>query len=316
MKERRGPGSNSPRRGTGDRKKRTREREERDKEFALEKKIKSLEDWIPRTELGKRVKAGEVNSLEEIFEDGYKIMEPQIVDSLVKNLDEKLVDFKKTARVRMAGRQFSFRSTAIVGDHNKYIGVGIAKDKERFPSIRKATQNAKLNLVQVRKGCGSWECGCGTEHSVPFSVKGKCGSVRVRLLPAPKGTGLVIGDNAKDVLKFVGITDVWSQSSGATDTKLNFVLATIDALRQTTSMRLFDEVKRQHHKREEFSEEEIPFEAKEEEDEGTEEKREKRPKERGRKRTAKKTERAEAESVPLEFEAGKIKQEESGDGAE
>ncbi|MFA4907369.1 MAG: 30S ribosomal protein S5 [archaeon] len=256
MKEKaRGNRPNAGRKADG-RKRKEKDREEREKEFAIERKAKEIEGWVPKTELGRKVRANEINSLDEAFDNGYRIMESQVVDSLVKDLDEKLVNFKKTAKVRRSGRMFSFRSTVIVGDRHSYIGVGIAKDKERFPSIRKATKKAKLNLIRVRKGCGSWECGCGTEHSVPFMVEGKCGSVRVKLMPAPRGTGLVIGDNAKDVFRFVGITDVWSETKGATDTTLNFVLAAIDALRQTTSMRLGEGSERHvRHKKGEFAEE-------------------------------------------------------------
>ena len=120
--------------------------------------------------------------------------------------------------------------------------MGTAKDKEKWPAIKKATNKAKLSLVRVRKGCGSWECTCGMPHSIPFQVKGKCASVRITLKPAPKGVGLVAGDNIKQVLEFVGIKDVWSETRGSTATKLNFVRATIDALSKTTGMKASEEM--------------------------------------------------------------------------
>jgi len=220
------------------------------REFARRKddKEKTLAEWIPKTELGKKVRAGEITSIEEIFAKNLPILEPEIVDTLL-DLDEKMVDFKKTTRMIMAGRRFSFRASVLVGNHNGYVGIGIAKDVEKFPALRKAKRQAKLNLVKVRRGCGSWECTCGLGHSVPFKVTGKCSSVKIVLLPAPKGTGLVVGNNIKDVFEFAGIVDVWSNSSGSTDTKLNFVRAAIDALGKTTKMKASNEISKKEEKK-------------------------------------------------------------------
>jgi len=199
---------------------------------------KKEEDWHPKTEAGKKVLNGEIKSLDELMKFNLPVREAKIIDMLVPNLEDKVVDFKKTTRVRRSGRVFSFRAAVLVGDKQQYIGIGIGKDKERFPAIRKATRKAKLNMVKVRKGCGSWECTCGTHHSVPFKVEGKSASVKVVFMPAPKGTGLVAGDNIKDVLILAGVRDVWCKTFGASDTKLNFVRAAVDALSKTTKMKI------------------------------------------------------------------------------
>jgi len=149
---------------------------------------------------------------------------------------------KKTTRVTRSGRNFSFRASVLVGDNNGYVGIGTGKDTERFPAIRKATKNAKLSLVKVKRGCGSWECTCHSEHSLPFKVEGKSSSVRVILIPAPKGTGLVVGDHIKEVLKFSGVKDVWSKTFGNTSTKLDFVHAAIDALANTTKYKISHDI--------------------------------------------------------------------------
>ena len=99
--------------------------------------------------------------------------------------------------------------------------------------MNKAIRDAKLNIVPVRRGCGSWECRCGEPHSVPFTVVGKSGSVRVIIKPAPKGTGLVAGEVAKVVLRLAGIRDVWMDTFGETRTTVNFAKATVNALRNT-----------------------------------------------------------------------------------
>ncbi len=203
-----------------------------------------LVDWVPRTKLGRMVKNGEITSYEQIVVRGLKVLEPEIVDYLLPELKQKIVEVRRTTRVTRSGRSTRFRVSVLVGHELGYVGFGIAKDKERFPAVRKATNEAKLNLVKVRKGCGSWECACNLEHSIPFAVEGKKGSVRVKLLPAPRGTNLVIGDNAKDVLRFCGIKDIWSITKGATDTKINFVQAVINALSKTTSLKLSSDIKR------------------------------------------------------------------------
>ncbi len=209
----------------------------------LSEREKRLAKWVPKTELGKKVMAGEITDIKQVFDSNMPVLEPEIVDKLVE-LEEKVVDVKKTARVIAAGRRFSFRVTVLVGNRDGFVGIATTKDAEKWPAIRKATKNAKMNLVGVRRGCGSWECVCGTMHSVPFKVTGKSASVRVTLLPAPKGVGLVAGSAIKEVLVLAGIRDVWTRVKGATDTKLNFIKAAIDALSKTTKMRVSDSISR------------------------------------------------------------------------
>ncbi len=229
-------GSNQRRRD--DRKKRKEEERER-----------MLEAWIPKTSLGKKVKNGEIQSLEEIFNLGKKIIEPEIVDFLVPELEEKLVDFTKTTKVRRAGRMFAFRAAVLVGDRKQFVGFGTAKDKERWPAIRKATRQAKLNLVKVRKGNGAWESATSIGgDSIPLKVSGKSSSARVELIPAPEGTGLVCGDKIKDVMKFVGIKNIWSRSTGTSST-LDFIKASINALKKTTQMKVSDQLKEKIERR-------------------------------------------------------------------
>jgi small subunit ribosomal protein S5 len=218
------------------------DRAQRAKERKEEAKKIELENWIPKTMLGKKVKNGEITSLEEVFDANKKILEPEIIDFLIPELEEKLVDFTKTTKVRRAGRMFSFRAAVLVGDRRQFVGFGTAKDRERWPAIRKATRKAKLHLTKVRKGNGSWESTSVTGASVPFKVKGKSSSVRVELIPAPEGTGLVCGDKIKDVMKFVGIKDVWSRTYGSTSSTIDFVKAAINALSKTTKMKLSPQI--------------------------------------------------------------------------
>ncbi len=223
-------------------KRRQRQKENNDEKF-IEKETEKQNEWVPLTEGGKSVKKGEITSLDDYFSKGFRIMEPEIVDALVPEIRTKLIEFKKTARITRQGRNFSYRATVLVGDGNSYVGVGTGKDKERLPAIQKATRAAKMSLVKVKKGCGSWECKCGERHSVPFRVIGKHSSIEVMLMPAPRGTGLVVGNAIKDVFNFVGIKDVWSRTKGNTNSTLEFVSATIKALMKTNKARLTEELK-------------------------------------------------------------------------
>src|SRR3989338_9283019 len=121
------------------------EREQRERE----KREKELIACVPRTSLGRLVKEGKVASIDDILAKGIIILEPEIVDLLIPDLEEKVVDFKKTTRVTKQGRNFSFRVSILLGDHQGHLGLGTAKDKERFSAIKKATNRAKLSMIKV-----------------------------------------------------------------------------------------------------------------------------------------------------------------------
>lgn len=209
---------------------------------------RSLSNWIPKTDLGRLVKSGKITSMEEIFDKGYRVMEPEIVDSLLK-LEEEVIEVAKTTRVTTAGRKFSYRAAVLVGNRNGFIGLGTAKDVDRFPAITKAKRNAKLNLQKIYRGSGSWEeQPTEDNHSIPMKVVGKSGSVRVLVMPAPKGTGIAAGRNISKVFELAGVRNVWSKASGRTSIKLNFVQAAIDALTKPSKMKLTRDLERKFGK--------------------------------------------------------------------
>jgi small subunit ribosomal protein S5 len=137
-----------------------------------------------------------------------------------------------------SGRRVNFVITVIVGNKDGFAGLGRARGREVGPSIRRAIDNAKLNMIEIKRGCGSWECGCGRAHSLPFLVKGRSGSVDVTLKPAPQGVGLAVGDVAKSVLRLAGITDAWGFTKGHTKTTVNYALSTFEALRKTAELKV------------------------------------------------------------------------------
>ena len=195
----------------------------------------NIDEWEPKTKMGKLVKEGTITDIDEIFEKGLPIMELEIVDALVPDLEEEVMDVNLVQRMHKSGRKVNFRVIVAVGNKNGYVGLGQGKAKEVGPAIRKAVDNAKYNLIKVRRGCGG--CVCGKEHTVPFKVQGKASSVSVSLMPAPAGVGLVVGDVGKTILNLAGIKDVWSQSFGQTQTTVNFANAIFDALKTLSAVK-------------------------------------------------------------------------------
>lgn len=202
-------------------------------------------DWEPKTKLGRLVKSGEIRTMGEALRTGLPLKEPEIVDILLPDLKDEILDVNMVQRMTDSGRRVKFAITAVVGNEDGYVGLGHAKGKEVGASIRKAIENAKLNIIEIRRGCGSWECRCGKPHTLPFAVMGKCGSVEVYFKPAPQGLGLVAGEVAKKILRLAGVKDIWAFTRGTTRTTVNYAQAVYNALKKNAEVRLTeDEIKR------------------------------------------------------------------------
>lgn len=200
----------------------------------MEKKSESIsEEWVPHTRLGRMVLEGKISSLDEIFAGGFKITEPQIVDILLPNLEEEVINISIVQKQTDAGEKTRFKAIVAIGNRDGYVGLGSGKAPQVRTAIEKAAREARINLAAVRRGCGSWECGCSQLHSVPFKVVGKCGSVKVEVIPGPRGLGLVAGEVAKIILRLAGIRDCWTRSYGSTRTVPSFAYAVFDALKKT-----------------------------------------------------------------------------------
>ena len=187
------------------------------------------EEWIPKTELGELVQQGLI-TLDKIFQNNLVVKEKEIIDILLPQLAEDVAIIKMVQQMSASGQRSKFKAVVLVGADG-FIGIGAAKSREVGPAIRKAIDKAKLSVVPVIRGCGSKECGCGGTHSIPFKINGKCGSIRVQLIPAPAGVGLACADKVKQVLRLCGIEDIWSKTFGDTRTTENLVKATFDALK-------------------------------------------------------------------------------------
>ena len=190
------------------------------------------EVWYPLTNLGRLVKLGKITKLEQIFYHSIPIKEYQIIDFLMKEnnktLKEECMKIKSVQKQTKAGQRTRFKAVVAVGDGEGHIGVGSTLAQEVQVAMKGAVIAAKLNIIPVRRGY--WGGKIGNPHTLATKVTGKCGSVRLRLVPAPKGTGIVGAPPTKKLLGFCGVEDIFSQSNGSTDTMENFVRAIYDAL--------------------------------------------------------------------------------------
>jgi small subunit ribosomal protein S5 len=192
-----------------------------------------FESWVPRTRLGKMILERKISSIEELFMEGLKIREPEIVDILLPDLQEEVINIGLVQKQTDAGEKSQFRAIVVVGNRDGYVGLGSGKARQVRSAIEKAAVDARLNITPVRRGCGSWECGCGKSHSMPFQVRGECGGVEIVLIPGPRGLGIVASSAAKVILGLAGVKDCWTKSYGSTRTVPSFAFAVFDALKKT-----------------------------------------------------------------------------------
>ena len=191
-----------------------------------------FESWVPRTKLGKMILERKISSMEELFMEGLKIREPEIVDVLLPDLQEEVINIGLVQKQTDAGEKSQFRAIVVVGNRDGYIGLGSGKARQVRSAIEKAAVDARLNITPVRRGCGSWECGCGKPHSLPFQVQGECGGVEIVLIPGPRGLGIVASEAAKVILGLAGVKDCWTKSYGSTRTVPSFAFAVFNALKR------------------------------------------------------------------------------------
>ena len=126
----------------------------------------------------------------------------------------------------------------VVGNKNGICRIGSGKAREALSAKEKATKRAKKNLIIIRRGAGSWGSFGAGAHTLPFAINGKCGRCKIKFMPAPKGTGLIVESELKKLLELCGIKDCWSKSFGQTKNKINLIKAGFEALKQLQKMKL------------------------------------------------------------------------------
>jgi len=137
------------------------------------------------------------------------------------DLEDKVIDINRVTKVVKGGRQFRFSATVVVGNRKGKVGLGTGKAKEMPDAVKKATQAATKNLINVE---------LIDNRTISHEITVKEGAVRVMLRPATEGTGVKAGGPVRDVLELAGVKDVLSKSLGSS-TKVNMARATLNALK-------------------------------------------------------------------------------------
>ena len=227
---------------------RTREIRKTRDEMDMERIEEGVRNWVPKTKAGKLVKDGKIKDIDEILDGGIKVMEAEIVDSLLKvkpdflNIGQSKGKFgggkrrawRQTQKKTKEGNVPTFACLCVIGDGNGHVGLGYGRAKETLPAREKSVRDAKLNIIKVKRGCASFDCSCQEKHTIVKKITGKSGSITLKLFPAPQGTGLVVGDELKKILKMAGIKDIYGQTFGDSRTTINMANACIDALRKAS----------------------------------------------------------------------------------
>ncbi|KAI8918704.1 ribosomal protein S5, N-terminal domain-containing protein [Entophlyctis helioformis] len=187
--------------------------------------------WVPVTKLGRLVQDGKIRSIEEVYLFSLPIKEYQIVDFFLPKLKDEVMKIMPVQKQTRAGQRTRFKAFVIIGDFDGHVGLGVKCSKEVAAAIRGAIILAKLSVIPVRRGY--WGSILGEPHTVPAKVTGKCGSVTARLVPAPRGTGIVAAPVPKKLIQLAGIKDCYTTTRGSTKTQGNFLKATFMAIGNT-----------------------------------------------------------------------------------
>lgn len=136
-------------------------------------------------------------------------------------LDERVIDITRVAKVVKGGRRFAFRAVVVVGDNRGQVGIGVGKARGVPDAIRKASDRARRNMHSLSL----------SDTTIPHEVTGKRGGAVVLLKPASPGTGVIAGGGVRAVLEAAGVRDILSKSQGSSNI-LNVAHATLEALFQ------------------------------------------------------------------------------------
>ena len=193
----------------------------------------NLERWRPKTKIGHMVRNGIIKSIDPILRESLRIKETEIITKLIPNLSDVVLSLKPVQKMTGSGQRMRFKAVVVVGDKNGHIGLGYSSGKEAPDAIRNALNRAKLQIRTIR--LGYYAHAFGEPHTIPVKSSGKCGSVRVRILPAARGSGIVASYLAKTILELAGVKDCYTKSKGSTATKENTAKAIIQGLLRSSN---------------------------------------------------------------------------------
>jgi len=161
--------------------------------------------WEPRTRLGRKVQNGDITTMDQALNSGLPMKEAELVDQLLPGLEDEVLDINMVQRMTDSGRRVKFRCVCVVGNRDGYLGYAQARDEQVGGAIEKAIDVAKLNIIKVDRGSGSWEDSAGGVNSLVRTAEGKAGSVTVRIMPAPQGLGLAAAETVRNILELSGV---------------------------------------------------------------------------------------------------------------
>ena len=200
--------------------------------------------WEPRTRLGRKVQEGDITTMEQALDSGLPLKEYQLVDQLIPDLEDEVLDINMVQRMTDSGRRVKFRCVVAIGNNDGFLGYAEGRDDQVGGAIQKAIEVAKLNMIKVDRGSGSWEDSAGGVNSLTRTATGKAGSVEVEIKPAPQGLGLAAAPTVRNILELAGIQDAWTSSNGNTRTTVNLAKATFNALKNASQARTPDRARR------------------------------------------------------------------------
>lgn len=193
------------------------------------------------TKLGRLVKERKIKSIEHIYLHSLPIKETEIIDFFLGTPDrdnktagslrDEVLQIHPVQKQTKAGQRTRFKAFVAIGDQAGHLGLGHKCSKEVATAIRGAIQDAKLNIIPVRRGY--WGNKMGQPHTVPCKLSAKAGSAHVRLIPAPRGTGIVGAPVPKKLLTMAGVADCYTCANGQTATLGNFAKATMKCIIKT-----------------------------------------------------------------------------------
>ena len=193
--------------------------------------------WEPQTRLGRKVVEGDIDTMEDALNSGLPLKEPELVDQLLPGLEDEVLDINMVQRMTDSGRRVKFRCVVAIGNRDGFVGYAEGRDDQVGGAIQQAIEIAKLNMIRVNRGAGSWEDRSERPHSLARRTEGKAGSVEVELIPAPTGLGLAATDTVRKILELGGVENAWTKSHGNTRTTLNLAKATYNALENAAEAR-------------------------------------------------------------------------------